>query len=159
MDLAGVIEAPTFPLTIDSNAIAQAVTAKSRSQEREEREARLGGNATGRIRKFKSEARLRSMKMKAAEGEEGRSVTNVMDAFATVAQIEGPTAGLGETSSNTVSTHFSDTSATNNTPEEKFPFVSSTCSPDKARSSEEVEDGVSVGGKDEQRGLQRGVCT
>ncbi|XP_056457217.1 neurite extension and migration factor [Gadus chalcogrammus] len=144
MDLAGVIEAPTFPLTLDSNAIAQAVTAKSRSQEREEREARLGGNATGRIRKFKSEARLRSMKMKAAEGEEGRSVTNVMDAFATVAQIEGPTAGLGETSSNTVSTHFSDTSATNNTPEEKFPFVSSTCSPDKARSSEEVEDGVSV---------------
>ncbi|CAL8355532.1 unnamed protein product [Merluccius merluccius] len=144
MDIAGGTEAPTYSLTLDSNAIAQAVTAKSRSQEREEREARLGGNATGTIRKFKSEARLRILKMKAAEGKEGRSVTNGMHACATVAQIEGPTAGLGEASSNTVTTDFSDTAATNNPAEEKCPFVSSTCSPDKGTSSEEAEAGVSV---------------
>ena len=84
--------------------------------------------------------------MKEAEGEEGRSVTNETDACVAAAQIEDPTAGLEEAgiSSTTVKPHFSDNTTTAHTSEEKFPFVSSTCSPDKAPSSEEVEAGVPV---------------
>lgn len=143
----GIIEAPSLPVTLDSSPITNTVTAKSRSQEREEREGRrMGGNKTVRIRKFKSEARLRSKKMKEAVGEEGRSVTNETDACATVTQIEDPTAGLGETgiSSATISPNFSDNAITTNTSEEKFPFVSPTCSPDKVPPSDEVGAGVSV---------------
>ncbi|KAM4622008.1 neurite extension and migration factor [Polymixia lowei] len=146
---AGIIAAPGLPVTLDSNSITHAATAKSRSQEREEREGRrMGGNKTVRIRKFKSEARLRSKKMKEAEGDQGRSVTNEMDACAAAAQIEDPTAGLVEAgvSSTTVGPRFPDGAAADHTSEEKFPFVSSTCSPDKAPSSseEEVEAGVPV---------------
>ncbi|XP_008282602.1 protein KIAA2022 [Stegastes partitus] len=145
--VGGIIAAPGLPTTLDTNSITHTVTAKSRSQEREEREGRrLGGNKTVRIRKFKSEARLRSKKMKEAEGEEGRSMTNETDACVTAAQIEDPTAGLEEAgiSSTTVKPHFSDNTTTAHASEEKFPFVSSTCSPDKAPSSEEVETGVPV---------------
>ncbi|XP_076748241.1 neurite extension and migration factor isoform X1 [Maylandia zebra] len=146
--VGGIIAATGLPVTLDTNSITHTVTAKSRSQEREEREGRrLGGNKTVRIRKFKSEARLRSKKIKEAEGEEGRSVTNETDACVTAAQIEDPTAGLDEAgiSSTTVKPHFSDNTATAQAAEEKFPFVSSTCSPDKAASSsEEVETGVPV---------------
>ncbi|KAM6924224.1 LOW QUALITY PROTEIN: neurite extension and migration factor [Xenentodon cancila] len=143
----GIIEAPGLPGTLDTNAIMHTVRAKSRSQEREEREGRRwGGNKTFRIRKFKSEARLRSTKMKEAEGEERRSVANETDACVTVAQIEDSTAGLeqGGSSSVTVKSRFSDNATTTPTSGEKFPFVSSTCSPDKASSSEEVETGVPV---------------
>ncbi|KAG7244906.1 hypothetical protein INR49_024303, partial [Caranx melampygus] len=145
--VGGIIAASGLPVTLDTNSITHTVTAKSRSQEREEREGRrLGGNKTVRIRKFKSEARLRSKKMKEAEGEKGRSVTNETDACVAAAQIEDPTAGLEEAgiSSTTVKPHFSDSTTTAHTTEEKFPFVSSTCSPDKASSSEEVEAGVPV---------------
>uniref|UniRef100_A0A672FDP6 Neurite extension and migration factor b n=1 Tax=Salarias fasciatus TaxID=181472 RepID=A0A672FDP6_SALFA len=145
--VGGIIAAPGLPVTLDTNSITHTVTAKSRTQEREEREGRrLGGNKTVRIRKFKSEARLRSKKMKEAEGEEGRSVTNETDACVTAAQIEDPTAGLEQagSSSTTVKPHFSDSTTTTHASEEKFPFVSSTCSPDKAPSSEEVETGVPV---------------
>lgn len=145
--VGGIIAAPGLPVTLDTNSITHIVTAKSRSQEREEREGRrLGGNKTVRIRKFKSEARLRSKKMKEAEGEEGRSVTNETDACVAAAQIEDPTAGLEEAgiSSTTVRPNFSDNTTTAHTSEEKFPFVSSTCSPDKTPASEEVEAGVPV---------------
>ncbi|XP_056150987.1 neurite extension and migration factor [Lampris incognitus] len=143
----GIITAPGLPVTLDSNSITHTATAKSRSQEREEREGRrMGGNKTVRIRKFKSEARLRSKKIKEAEEKEERSVTNETDASVAMAQIEDPTAGLGETGINsaTVSPHFSDNVTTANTSKEKFPFISSACSSDKAPSSEEVEAGVSV---------------
>ncbi|XP_062250519.1 neurite extension and migration factor [Platichthys flesus] len=145
--VGGIIAAPGLPVTLDTSSITHAVTAKSRSQEREEREGRrLGGNKTVRIRKFKSEARLRSKKMKEAEGEEGRSVTNETDACLAAAQIENPTAGLEEAgiSSTTVKPNFSDNTTPAHTSEEEFSFVTSTCSPDKAPSSEEVEAGVPV---------------
>lgn len=127
-------------LTLDTNPITHIVTAKSRSQEREERESRrLGGNKTIRIRKFKSEARLR--KIKEAEAAEGRSMTNESDACAIRVQTDQPTAE----SSATVKPHFSDNSTmTHTSNEEKFPFVTSSCSPDKAPSTEEVEAGVPV---------------
>lgn len=142
-----IIAAPGLPVTLDTSSITHTITTKSRSQERAEREGRrLGGNKTVRIRKFKSEARLRSKKMKEAEGEEGRSVTNETDACVSAAQIEDSTAGLEQAgiSSTTVKPHFSDNNATANASEEKFPFVSSTCSPDKAASSDEVETSVPV---------------
>uniref|UniRef100_A0A8C3AF29 Neurite extension and migration factor n=1 Tax=Cyclopterus lumpus TaxID=8103 RepID=A0A8C3AF29_CYCLU len=145
--VGGIIAASGLPVTLDTNSITHAVTAKSRSQEREEREGRrLGGNKTVRIRKFKSEARLRSKKMKEAEGEEGRSVTNETEACVAAAQIGDPAAGLEEAgiSSVTVKPHLSDNTTTAHTSEEKFPFVSSTCSPDKAPPSEAVESGVPV---------------
>ncbi|KAK1904814.1 Neurite extension and migration factor [Dissostichus eleginoides] len=145
--VGGIIAAPGLPVTLDTNSITHTVTAKSRSQEREEREGRrLGGNKTVRIRKFKSEARLRSKKIKEAEGEEGRSVTNETDVCVAAAQIEDPAAGLEEAviSSTTVKPHFSDNTTTAHTSEDKFSFVSSTCSPDKAPPSEAVETGVPV---------------
>ncbi|CAG5991656.1 unnamed protein product [Menidia menidia] len=145
--VGGIIAAPGLPVTLDTNSITYTVTAKSRSQEREEREGRrLGGNKTVRIRKFKSEARLRSKKMKEAEAKEGRSVTNETDACVTATETEDSTAGLEQAgiSSTTVKSHFSDNTTTARASEEKFPFVSSTCSSDKAPSSEEVEAGVPV---------------
>ncbi|XP_047209582.1 neurite extension and migration factor isoform X2 [Girardinichthys multiradiatus] len=141
----GIIAATGLPVTLDSNSITHMITTKSRSQEREEREARrLGGKV--RIRKFKSEARLRSTKMKKAEGEEGRSVTNETDACVSAAQIEEPAAGLelAAVSSTTIKLHFSDNGTNAHASDEKFPFVSSICSPDKAPSSEEVETNVPV---------------
>lgn len=140
-----IIAPPGLSVTLDTNSIMHAVTAKSRSQEREEREGRrLGGNKIVRIRKFKSEARLR--KMKEAEGEEGKSVTNETDASVAVAQIQGPTSGLDEAgvSSATDKPRFPNGANTAHTSEEKYPFVSPTCSPDKAPSSEGVETGVPV---------------
>lgn len=142
-----IIAAPGLPVTLDTSSITHTITTKSRSQERAEREGRrLGGNKTVRIRKFKSEARLRSKKMKEAEGEEGGSVTNETDAYVSAAQIEDTTAGLEQAgiSSTTVKPHFSDNNAPANASEEKFSFVSSTCSPDKAASSDEVETSVPV---------------
>lgn len=147
--LEEIIAPPGLTVTPDSDSIAHAVTTKSRSQEREEREVRrLGGNKMVRIRKFKSEARLRSKKMKDGGGDEGRTVTNETDAAcAGAAQIRDATAGLEEPglSTNAAKTHFSDGASAAHASEEKFPFVSSTCSPDKApSSSEEVEAGVPV---------------
>ncbi|XP_028315259.1 neurite extension and migration factor isoform X2 [Gouania willdenowi] len=143
--VGGIIAAPGLPVTFDTNFITHTVTAKSRSQEREEREGRrLGGNKTVRIRKFKSEARLRSKKMKEAEGEEGRSITNETHAHVTATQIENATAGLEQVSSTAVKPHFSEGTTNAHASEEKFPFVSSTCSADKVPSSEEVETGVPV---------------
>ncbi|KAM9310743.1 neurite extension and migration factor [Pholidichthys leucotaenia] len=142
-----IIAAPGHPVTLDTNSIIHTVTAKSRSQEREEREGRrLGGNKTVRIRKFKSEARLRSKKMKEAEGDERRSVTNETEACVTATQIEDPAAELEEaaSSSTAVKPQFADNATNAEASEEKFPFVSSSCSPDKAVSSEEVETGVPV---------------
>lgn len=142
-----IIAPPGLSVTLDTNSIIHAVTAKSRSQEREEREGRrLGGNKIVRIRKFKSEARLRSKKMKEADGEEGKSVTNETDACVAVAQIQGPTVGLDEAriSSTTDKPAFPDSANAAHTSEEKYPFVSPTCSPDKASSSEGVETGVPV---------------
>lgn len=144
--VGGIIAAPDLTATLDTNPIMYTVTAKSRSQEREEREGRrLGGNKTIRIRKFKSEARLRSKKMKEAEGEEG-SMTNETDPFAVGAQTEQPIAELEEAkSSATVKPNFSDNNTTAHTSkEEKFPFASSSGSPDKAPPTEDVEASVPV---------------
>ncbi|XP_068182331.1 neurite extension and migration factor [Antennarius striatus] len=143
--VGAITTATGLPETLDTDSITYPVTAKSRSQEREEREGRrLGGNKTVRIRKFKSEARLRSKKMKEA-GEEGRSTTNETVACVTAVQIEDATAGLEEAvSSTTVKPHFSDSTTTVQISKEKLSTDSSTCSSDKAPPSAEVEADVPV---------------
>ncbi|XP_061755661.1 neurite extension and migration factor isoform X1 [Nerophis ophidion] len=141
-----IIAAPGIPLTLDINSISNMVITKSRSQEREEREGRrLGGNKIVRIRKFKSEARLRSQKMNAAQEQERKSVTNESDTIVATANADDPSAGLKDTSMSaaTAELDFSDNATTIETDKEKQ-FVSSSDSPDKAPSSEEVETGVSV---------------
>lgn len=143
----GILAITELPVTLETNSITYTAATKSRSQERAEREGRrLGGNKIVRIRKFKSEARLRSMKLEKAKADEARSMTNKTDACVAAAQIEDPATGLKEpsVSSNSVKPHFPDNGTTAHTLEEKFPFVSSTCSPDKASSEEEVEAGVPV---------------
>ncbi|XP_077388583.1 neurite extension and migration factor isoform X2 [Festucalex cinctus] len=140
-----VTEAPDIPVTLDLSSISDTVIVKSRSQEREEREGRrLGRNKIVRIRKFKSEARLRSLKMKEAEGEDRKSVANETDA--TAANTEDLAAGLKDASANSAAAKadFSDNTITADTEKAKFPFVSSSCPPSKASPSEEVEPGVPV---------------
>nr|XP_057918751.1 neurite extension and migration factor isoform X1 [Doryrhamphus excisus] len=125
-------EASGIPVTLDINGI----TNKSRSQEREEREGRrLGGTEIVRIRKFKSEARLKSQKIK--EAQERKNITNET-------RVDTPNTDDLTTKSTTTKLEFSENSNTTDTDKEKFPFVSSSCSPDKAPSSEEVETGVPV---------------
>ncbi|XP_068596918.1 neurite extension and migration factor [Brachionichthys hirsutus] len=144
--VGGITTATGLPETFDVDSITYPVTAKSRSQEREEREGRrLGENKTVRIRKFKSEARLRSKKMKDA-GEERRSAANETGACAAAVQIEDTAAGLEEAdiSPTTVKPHISDSTTSVETSEEKLPTDSSTCSPDKAPPSEDVEADVPV---------------
>ncbi|XP_077433385.1 neurite extension and migration factor isoform X1 [Vanacampus margaritifer] len=141
-----VTEAPDMPVALDLNSIPDTVIIKSRSQEREEREGRrLGRNKIVRIRKFKSEARLRSLKMKEAEGEDRKSVTNETDAAAANTE-DVAAAGLKDASVNSTAAKpdFSDNTIATDAEKAKFPFVSSSCPPGKASSSEEVETGVPV---------------
>ncbi|XP_077465464.1 neurite extension and migration factor-like isoform X1 [Stigmatopora argus] len=130
------------PVTLDSKSVSDTVIIKSRSQEREER--RLGRNKMVRIGKFKSEARLRSLKMKEAEGEKRKSVTNETDSSETNGGDRA--AGLKDASVNatTAKPDFSDNAITTDTDKTKFSFASSSCTPGKASSSEEVEAGVPV---------------
>uniref|UniRef100_A0A674CZL6 Neurite extension and migration factor n=1 Tax=Salmo trutta TaxID=8032 RepID=A0A674CZL6_SALTR len=117
--------------TLEPQNITHTETAKrSRTQEREERDGRrMGGGKTGRIRKFKSQARLSSNKKMKEGGAGGRA--------------EG---GMADISSNTPSPTFSSLDPTN---QQTFPFtssscVSSSCSSDQAVPSGEREEGVSV---------------
>ncbi|XP_053734664.1 neurite extension and migration factor isoform X1 [Synchiropus splendidus] len=142
---AGIITALGAPVTLDS--LMHTVKTKSRSQEIEERERRrLGENTVVRIKKFKSEARLRSLKMK-EEGETAGRVANGMDACAIGGRIEDAVDDLDHQAKMnlaSVKPHFTDTSAASHTSEDKFPFISSTCSSDKVPASQEVESGVPV---------------
>ncbi|XP_062331771.1 neurite extension and migration factor isoform X2 [Osmerus eperlanus] len=149
--------AGTIPVTgilHPSTIMSPSAMTKSRSQEREERESKRlgGGHKTIKIRKFKSEARLRSKIIKGGTEREGEglgSVTNEADTCLATVLIEEPAvrAGvLGETdlSSATLHPHFSDNHT--DTAQEKFPFIPTSCSPDKppSSSSEVVETGVPV---------------
>ncbi|XP_051929064.1 neurite extension and migration factor isoform X2 [Hippocampus zosterae] len=140
-----ITAAPDIPVTLDFNSISDTIIIKSRSQEREEREGRrFGRNKIVRIRKFKSEARLRSLKMKEAEGEDRKSVTNVTDATAANTTDLAAGAQDGSISSTTAKANFSDNTISSDTDKVKFTFVSSSCPPSKASPTEEVETGVPV---------------
>ncbi|KAF4085547.1 hypothetical protein AMELA_G00096410 [Ameiurus melas] len=130
------ISSPSCSSTLGPNDIIQIVTPKSRSQEREERRI---GNKMVRIRKFKSEARLRSEKMKKFE-ENCESKTNKTEACA-VAENKDTVGGGNETEIN--SAEHSPQSQTAETTE-KIVFMSDTCSYNKATSSDDVATGMSV---------------
>ncbi|XP_026887370.2 neurite extension and migration factor [Electrophorus electricus] len=124
---------------LDANDIIHTVTPKSRSQEREERRM---GNKMVRIRKFKSEARLKCKKMRDLE-ESGESMTNPADACA-VLENKDMVGGGNETEID--SAVHSPQLCESQTPEdtEKFAFMSATCSPNNATSSQDVATSVPV---------------
>ncbi|XP_070994634.1 LOW QUALITY PROTEIN: neurite extension and migration factor-like [Oncorhynchus clarkii lewisi] len=145
--------------SLEQQDITHTGTAKrSRTQEREERDGRrTGGGKTGRIRKFKSQARLSSnktMKEGGAGGRaEGGSVMNgaadastAADAGVLTNQEPAGSVRVADISSNTPSPPFSSLDPTN---QQTFPFTSSSCasvliSSDQAVPSGEREEEVSV---------------
>ncbi|XP_030622729.1 neurite extension and migration factor [Chanos chanos] len=123
----------------DLNDITHTETQKSRSQEREER---TFGSKIVRIRKFKSEARLRSKKMRHLE-ECGETVTNLTEISPVLENKESAGSGKStEISSATQSPHLCDNQSAD-TPE-KFPLISATRSPDKGSTSEDMAQNVPV---------------
>lgn len=122
--------------TLDPNDIIHSVTPKSRSQEREEKRI---GNKMVRIRKFKSEARLRSEKMKKIE-ENSESKTNSNEAC-TVTEKKDTVEGGNETHINSAA-HSPQNQTAETT--EKIVFMSNTCSYNKATSSDDMATGMSV---------------
>ncbi|XP_076878928.1 neurite extension and migration factor isoform X2 [Brachyhypopomus gauderio] len=124
---------------LDANDIIHTATPKSRSQEREERRM---GNKMVRIRKFKSEARLKSKKMRDLE-ESGEGMTNPADACA-VLENKDLVGGGKETEIHSAvhSAQLCESQTAEDT--EKFAFMSATCSPNNAASSQEVATSVPV---------------
>ncbi|KAG9271888.1 hypothetical protein AMEX_G12824 [Astyanax mexicanus] len=133
------IGAPSCASALEPSDAAHCTTKKSRSQIREESRV---GNKTGRIRKFKSEARLRSNRMKELE-ERGESMTNLSDACAVLENKE--TTGCGKETEINSAAH-SPQLRESQTAEaaEKFAFMSATCSPNNATSSEDAATNVAV---------------
>uniref|UniRef100_A0A8C2GUF5 Neurite extension and migration factor b n=1 Tax=Cyprinus carpio TaxID=7962 RepID=A0A8C2GUF5_CYPCA len=125
--------------TLDPNDIIDTATRKSRSQERAERRI---GNKIFRIQKFRSEARLKSKKMRDLV-ENSKSVTDLTEVCSLQKNMD--TVGGAEdknVSPAAHSTHLCESQTANAT--EKFAFVSITCSPNKEASSENVAASVSV---------------
>ncbi|XP_037396629.1 neurite extension and migration factor [Pygocentrus nattereri] len=133
------IAAPSCASALDPNDIIRTTTRKSRTQEMEE--SRMA-NKTVRMRKFKSEARLRSKKMRDLE-ESSESMTNLTNASAVLGNKD--TVGSGkETEINSAahSPQLCESQTADAT--EKFAFMPATCSPNNATSSEVVATGVPV---------------
>lgn len=125
--------------TLDPNDIIHTATRKSRSQEREE--GRIG-NKIFRIQKFRSEARLRSKKMRDLV-ENSESVTDLTE----VCSLQKNMDAVGGAEDKNVSPaahspHLCESQTANAS--EKFAFVNTTCSPNKERSSENMAASVSV---------------
>lgn len=133
------IAAPSCASALEPNGVVHNTTRKSRSQEMEERRLK---NKIVKIRKFKSEARLRSIRMKNLE-ESSESMTNLTDAC-TVLENKDAVGGGKETEIN--SAEHSPQLCESQTAEatEKFSFMSATCSPNNATSSEDVATSVPV---------------
>ncbi|XP_066506200.1 neurite extension and migration factor [Hoplias malabaricus] len=133
------IAASSCASALDPNDITRTTTRKSRSQEMEERRM---GNKIGRIHKFKSEARLRSKKMRDLE-ESSESMTNLTDTCAVLENKD--TVGGGketEINSSAQSPQLCESQTAEAT--ENFAFMSATCSPNNATSSEDVATSVPV---------------
>ncbi|XP_065105239.2 neurite extension and migration factor isoform X1 [Paramisgurnus dabryanus] len=123
--------------TLDPNDIIHTAARKSRSQEMEERRI---GNKILKIQKFRSEAQLRSKKMRdLAEA----NMTDLLE----VCMLQKNLDTVGGAEDRKVrpaahSPHLSENQTANST--EKFAFVSATCSPNKEASSENVAASVPV---------------
>ncbi|XP_015206554.2 neurite extension and migration factor isoform X1 [Lepisosteus oculatus] len=140
--LAGMpltIAAPNRANRLDSNDITHATMVHSRSQEREDKGM---GSKIVRIRKFKSEARLKSKRMKAMQ-EDCENITNV-SGICPVLENQDSVGSMKDATidSATNSPHLSENHTTDGV--EKSTFVSATCSPDKPAPSVNVSTSVPV---------------
>ncbi|ROI15842.1 Protein KIAA2022 [Anabarilius grahami] len=125
--------------TLDPNDIIHTAVRKSRSQEREE--GRIG-NKIFRIQKFRSEARLRSKKMRDLV-ENSESVTDLTEVCSLQKNMDAVGGAEDKNVSPAAHSPHSCESQTANA-SEKFAFVTTTCSPNKEASSENVAASVSV---------------
>ncbi|KAM9470940.1 neurite extension and migration factor isoform 1-T2 [Clarias gariepinus] len=128
------IATPSCLSTLDPDDIIHTVTPKSRSQRREER--RIGSKMV-RIRKFKSEARIRSERMKKFE-ENTESKSDIPEAC--VATENTDISGNKTETNSAIHSPQSQTAKTS----EKIVFMTNTCSYNKATSSDDVATGMSV---------------
>ncbi|KAJ8348210.1 hypothetical protein SKAU_G00267990 [Synaphobranchus kaupii] len=115
---------------LDQSDVRHTGTAKSRSQEREDRRI---GNKILRIRKFKSEARLRSTKMKDMQ-EDCKSVTNpigvcpVLENQTSARNLNDTTIASAASNPHLCGKHAADRN-------EKCTFIPATCSPGRKTQS------------------------
>ncbi|XP_023672237.1 neurite extension and migration factor isoform X2 [Paramormyrops kingsleyae] len=124
--------------TIAANDITHTSTPNSRSQERDDKRI---GNKVVRIRKFKSEARLRSKKMK--DMEEDRSMTDRAEICAVLQNQDSVRSVKDEAMDSAASSpHLCENHTANAS--KKSTFVSATCSPDKTTPSVNVATSVPV---------------
>ncbi|MFT7802699.1 hypothetical protein Z043-108462 [Arapaima gigas] len=125
--------------TLDANDITHTSAPNSRSQERDDKRIR---NKVVRIRKFKSEARLRSKKMKDMQ-EDGRSMTNQAGIYAVLQNQDSVGSVKDEAMDSAASSpHLCENHTANAS--KKSTFVSATCSPDKTTPSVNVATSVPV---------------
>lgn len=125
--------------TLDPNYIIHTAARKSRSQERKERRI---GNKIFRLQKFRSEARLKSKKMRDLVGN-SESVTDLTEVCLLQKNMDAVGGAEDENVSPAAnSSHLCESQTANAT--EKLVFVSSTCSPNKEPLSENVAPSVSV---------------
>ncbi|KAG9341712.1 hypothetical protein JZ751_018776, partial [Albula glossodonta] len=140
------VAAPSRSATLGLNVITHSETQSSRSQERADKEM---GNKIVRIRKFKSEARLRSKRMKAMQEEEGRGMVTELPGICAVLKNQDSTGGVKDGAAiDSVaggSPHLCENhSAAAPATAEKSTFIPATCSPDKPTPSVNVAASVPV---------------
>ncbi|XP_066571051.1 neurite extension and migration factor isoform X2 [Amia ocellicauda] len=133
------IAAPNRANRLDSNDITHTGTVNSRSQEREDKRI---GNKIVRIKKFKSEARLKSRKIKAMQ-EDSKSITNVAG-ICPVLENQDSVGSMKDAAIDSAasSPHLSENHTTDAV--EKSTFISATCSSDKPAPSANVATSVPV---------------
>ncbi|XP_064184372.1 neurite extension and migration factor [Anguilla rostrata] len=124
--------APSRAATLGLNDITYTGALSSRSQERADKEM---GNKIVRIRKFKSEARLRSKRMKAMQ-EEGKGMAELKNQDSTGSMKDAPIDSAAS-SPHLCENHTATTA-------EKSTFIPATCSPDKPAPSVSVATSVPV---------------
>ncbi|XP_029113519.1 neurite extension and migration factor isoform X1 [Scleropages formosus] len=124
--------------TLDANDITHTSAPNSRSEERDNK--RIGNKV--RIRKFKSEARLRSKKIKDLH-ENGRGMTNQAGIYAVLQNQDSVGSVKDEAMDSAASSpHLCENHTANAS--KKSTFVSATCSPDKTTPSVNVATSVPV---------------
>ncbi|KAJ8254897.1 hypothetical protein GJAV_G00198600 [Gymnothorax javanicus] len=126
------VAAPSRAATLGPNDITHTGTLSSRSQERADKEM---GNKIVRIRKFKSEARLKSKRMKALQ-EEGKDMAELKNQDSTGSLNDAPVDSAAS-SPHLCENHTATTA-------EKSAFIPATCSPDKTAPSVNVATRVPV---------------
>ncbi|XP_036404793.1 neurite extension and migration factor [Megalops cyprinoides] len=133
------IAAPSRAATLDLNDITHTGILNSRSHERDDKGM---GNKIVRIRKFKSEARLRSKKMKGVQ-EDGKGMTE-LTGICTVLENQDSVRSVKDAAIDSAASipHLCENHTASAA--EKSTFISATCSPDKSTPSVNVATSVPV---------------